>query len=409
MRGTPARPLDVVLLNWRDSTHPEGGGAEVYAETVAAGLAARGHRITLFCADHGGAPRDEVRDGYRVVRRGSRTSVYLRAALRGLRGGFGRPDFIVDVQNGMPFLARSWSRSPVVVLVHHVHREQWGVVFGPLVARVGWAVESRLAPRLHRRTPHVAVSGVTRDELAELGLPRSAITVVHNGTARPLHTEVARTAHPSIVVLGRLVPHKRVEIALAAVARLAEVLPDLRLTVVGQGWWEPHLRAEAARLGVTDRVDFLGHVDDTVKARVLAESWLLAVPSLKEGWGLAVVEAASHGTPAVAFHGAGGLAESIVDGVTGRLVDGTSLGSPHQAFAEVLAGLLDDAATRAWMGRHARAHAGQFTWERTVERFEQVLEQAVHGAQALPVREGTPAEQEDRTDLEVDAAEQRPA
>ncbi len=122
-----------------------------------------------------------------------------------------------------------------------------------------------------------------------------------------------------------------------------------------------------------------------------------------------MVEAASHGTPAVAFHGAGGLAESILDGVTGRLVDGTSLGSPHEAFAEVLAGLLDDAATRAWMGRHARAHAGQFTWERTVERFEQVLEQAVHGAQALPVREGFPVEQEDRTDLEVDAAEQRPA
>jgi glycosyltransferase involved in cell wall biosynthesis len=324
MRGQRAgERLHVVLLNWRDSTHPEGGGAEVYAETVAAGLGARGHRVTLFCADHGAAPRDEQREGYTVVRRGSRTTVYLRAALHALRGGFGRPDVVVDVQNGMPFLARLWARSPVVVLVHHVHREQWGVVFGPLAARVGWAVESRLSPWVHRRTPHVAVSGVTRDEVSALGVPRSAITVVHNGTAPPLPVEVPRTAHPSVVVLGRLVPHKRVEIALAAVALLADRVPDLRLSVLGHGWWEPQLRAEAERLGVTGRVDFLGHVNEPTKARVLAESWLLAVPSLKEGWGLAVVEAASHGTPALAFEGAGGLSESIVHGVTGRLVDGS--------------------------------------------------------------------------------------
>ena len=152
-------------------------GAGFGGLAAAVRLAARGHRVTLFCADHGLAPRDEVRDGYRVVRRGSRTSVYLRAALRGLRGGFDRPDVVVDVQNGMPFLARRWSRAPVVVLVHHVHREQWGVVFGPLVARVGWAVESRLAPRLHRRLPHVAVSGVTRDELAVALVLQHAVAV----------------------------------------------------------------------------------------------------------------------------------------------------------------------------------------------------------------------------------------
>ena len=91
--------------------------------------------------------------------------------------------------------------------------------------------------------------------------------------------------------------------------------------------------------------------------------------------------------------------------MTGRLVDGAALPTPDEAFADALAGLLDDAPTRAWMGRHARAHAGQFTWERTVERFEQVLEQAVHGAPALPVREV----EDVVLDLEVGAAEPRPA
>lgn len=376
-RPTTAAPLGVVLLNWRDSTHPEGGGSEHYAERLAEGLAARGHRVTLFCADHGLAPREEQRDGYRVVRRGSRLSVYARAALHGLGGGFGPYDVVVDVQNGMPFLARTWARRPVVLLVHHVHREQWRVVFGPLMARLGWLVESRLSPRLHRGCRHVAVSGVTRDELVELGVPRAGISVVHNGTEVPRPVPSVRTAHPSICVLGRLVPHKRVELAMASVARLSDRFPDLRLTVVGHGWWHAELRAEADRLGVADRVDFLGFVDEQTKAEVLAASWLLAVPSLKEGWGLSVVEAASHGTPAVAFHGAGGLAESILDGRTGVLVDG---GAGEWAYADAVGALLADPARREALGAQAAQHARRFTWARTVERFEEVLLAAVGGA-----------------------------
>ncbi len=384
-RTTPTAPLRVVLLNWRDSTHPEGGGSEHYAERLAEGLGARGHQVTLFCADHGLAPREEQRAGYRVVRRGSRLSVYARAALHGLRGGFGEYDVVVDVQNGMPFLARTWSRRPVVLLVHHVHREQWHVVFGPLMARVGWLVESRLSPRLHRRCSHVAVSGVTRDELVELGVPRTGISVVHNGTEVPRPVQVGRTAHPSIAVLGRLVPHKRVELAMATVAHLRDRFPDLRLSVVGHGWWDAELHAEAGRLGVADAVDFLGFVDEQQKADVLASSWLLAVPSLKEGWGLSVVEAASHGTPAVAFSGAGGLAESILDGRTGVLVDGSG-GDAAAAFAEAVGALLGDPARRERLGAQAVQHARRFTWARTVERFEQVLRQAVDG----PVPSGLP-------------------
>ncbi|WP_284285184.1 glycosyltransferase [Arsenicicoccus piscis] len=48
--------MRIAFLSWRDLTHPEGGGAERYAQTVCAGLAARGHDVTLLCADHGRAP-----------------------------------------------------------------------------------------------------------------------------------------------------------------------------------------------------------------------------------------------------------------------------------------------------------------------------------------------------------------
>jgi len=364
-------PGGVLILNWRDTSNPEGGGSEVYVERVAAGLAARGHPVTLFCAAHPGAPATEQVGDVRVVRRGSRLTVYLHAWWAHLTGRLGGHEVVVDVQNGLPFFSALWCRKPVVVLVHHVHREQWRVVLPALQARLGWWVESRLAPRLYRRARYVAVSEATRRELVGLGVRPQAISVVHNGMAPPgPAAAVARTPYASICVLGRLVPHKRVELALEAAARIRGHLPGLRVRVVGQGWWEPRLRETVARLGLGDAVELLGWLDEDAKQQVLASSWVLAMPSLKEGWGLAVLEAAASGTPTVAFRAAGGLRESVVHGSTGLLAD-----DPDE-FTRHLAWMLLNRHLRQRLGDAARAHAARFTWSQTVAGFAEVLDGA---------------------------------
>ncbi len=70
-----------------------------------------------------------------------------------------------------------------------------------------------------------------------------------------------------------------------------------------------------------DAVTFHGHVDEETKHAVLQRSWVHVLPSRKEGWGLAVIEAAQHGVPTVGYRCSGGLTDSVVDGVTGLLVD----------------------------------------------------------------------------------------
>jgi len=372
------RPGGVLFLNWRDTTHPEGGGSEVYVERVAAGLAAAGRPVTLFCAAHPGAPAEERVGGIRVLRRGSRYSVYLRAWLAHLRGRLGEHEVVVDVQNGLPFFSVLWCRRPVVVVVHHVHREQWRVVLPAVQARLGWWIESRLAPRLYRRARYVAVSEATGRELVGLGVRPEAISVVHNGTAPPgrpaAAAGVGRTPYPSVCVLGRLVPHKRVELALEAVARIRAHLPGLRVRVVGQGYWEPRLREAVERLGLQDAAELLGWVDEDEKQRVLASSWVLAMPSLKEGWGLAVLEAAANGTPTVAFRAAGGLCESVLHGTTGLLADDLD------EFTRHLVWVLLNRHLRQRLGEAARAHAARFTWPQTVAAFAGMLEASLAAA-----------------------------
>jgi glycosyltransferase involved in cell wall biosynthesis len=379
----------VVILNWRDTRNPEGGGSELFVERVAAGLVAQGRPVTIVCAAWPGAPREEWRHGVRILRRGGRLGVYLGAFLLYATGRLGPHDVVVDVQNGLPFFSVLYARAPVVVLVHHVHREQWRVVLPALPARFGWWVESRLAPRVYRGGSYVAVSESTRQELAGLGVGPASIAIVHNGTDPPavdngtdppaVDEDLAgrpRTPYPSVCVLGRLVPHKRVELALEAAARIRGRLPGLKVSVAGQGWWEPRLREAVARLGLEDTVELLGFVDEQAKHDLLARSWVLAMPSIKEGWGQAVIEAAGHATPTVAFRSAGGLAESVVDGRTGLLADDLD------EFAGHLERMLSDPSLRQRLGAAARERAAGFTWPQATAAFAGVLDGVVSAASA---------------------------
>ncbi|HEV7653768.1 MAG TPA: glycosyltransferase family 4 protein [Mycobacteriales bacterium] len=367
--------LRVLVLNWRDSGHPEGGGAESFCERVASGLAALGHDVTVRCALYPGAAPDETIDGVAYERRGGRFTVYPRAALTlaRRRRAF---DVVIDVQNGMPFWAPLFTRARVVNVTHHLHREQWSAVFGPRMGRVGWWLESRVAPRVYRRCRYLTVSEATRADLLAVGVSASRVGVVYSGLDAPvLPVDSAawpRSPAPSVVVLGRLVPHKRVELAMDAIA----AIPGATLTVIGHGYWEPQLRAYADRIGVADAVTFAGFVDDVTKHRLLASAWVHALPSVKEGWSLAVVESAAHGTPTVAFRSAGGPTESVVDGETGILAE------DEPDFTAALRQLLTDAPVREGMARAARIHAARFSWPATAA----VVETELRALMGLPAR-----------------------
>ncbi|GAA4366212.1 glycosyltransferase family 4 protein [Nocardioides caricicola] len=371
--GYDLKGTRVAFLSWRDTQNPEGGGAERYLEKVALGLVERGCEVTVFCAAYAGAPPDEVVDGVRYVRRGGKLSVYAQGMRALRRGDLGPVDVVVDVQNGLPFFSRLVTRRPVIVLVHHVHREQWPVVYPGLSGRIGWWIERRFAPFLYRRSQYVAVSRATRTELAALGVAGRRVAVVHNGTDRIVPVTPGKAATPTLAVVGRLVPHKQVEHAIDAALVLREEHPDLRLDVVGSGWWEANLHEYAAARGAGDTVVFHGHVSEEKKHEIYERAWVLVLPSLKEGWGLVVGEAGMHGTPTVAYSTAGGTVESVAAGMSGLLVDGP------QELTEAVRTLLTDTDLRARLGDGARAMSHAYTWGHAQESFALVVHAALRG------------------------------
>ena len=374
--GSAGSVRSVLLLCWRDTGHPQGGGSETYLQRIGSLLADAGVDVTLRTARYEGAARVDVVDGVRISRAGGPYTVYIRAGLAMVasRVGLGplrhtRPDVVVDSQNGLPFLARLAFGRRVVLLVHHCHREQWPVA-GRALGRIGWFVESRLSPWLHRRNQYVTVSLPSMRDLADLGVDTRRVAIVRNGLDEAPGDSLIgrRSVTPRVAVLSRLVPHKQIEDALDAVAVLRTRVPDLHLDVVGGGWWHDRLVEHAQRLGIADAVTFHGHVDEGTKHAVVQRCWVHLLPSRKEGWGLAVVEAAQHGVPTIGYRSSGGLVDSVVDGVTGLLVD------DRDDMVDRLEGLLSDRVLREELGAKAEARSREFSWPQSAAAMQAVLD-----------------------------------
>src|SRR5439155_24160768 len=169
-------------------------------------------KVTYLTARGPGQSAGRVSGSLRMVRRGGRWTVYFWALLWLLRNR-NRIDGVVDCQNGIPFFSPLvLSRRVLVVLVmHHVHDAQFFVHFPPWLARIGSWLEGPGARWAYRNAVTVAVSPSTvramRTRLRWLG----PSFVVPNGMTQPERRPVTRAQTPTIVCLGRLVVHKRVD------------------------------------------------------------------------------------------------------------------------------------------------------------------------------------------------------
>ncbi|MDO4909528.1 MAG: glycosyltransferase family 4 protein [Corynebacterium sp.] len=363
--------MKILLLCWRDMGHPQGGGSERYLERVGEYLAAQGHEIIFRTAHYEGAPTHSTHNGIRYIRQGNRFTVYPRALMAlGLEALISktRPDLIIDTQNGVPFFSPmvNYRGIPVILLTHHCHKEQWPVA-GPGLAQLGWFLESKIAPRAYRKSTYVTVSQASAQELYDQGIDPDRVHIIHNGVDPvPQDLPVLPKTHDfHLVTLSRLVPHKQIEDAIRVVGALNQSF-DICLDVIGSGWWADQLQDFAAT-HAPGRVHFHGHVGEELKYALLGRADLHLMPSRKEGWGLAVIEAGRMGVPTIGYRASAGLRDSIRDGETGLLVDS------QQQLTAATKNLLADSEYRERLGLAAKEFAASYSWEKTGEEWAELI------------------------------------
>ena len=207
----------------------------------------------------------------------------------------------------------------------------------------------------------LAVSEALKRDMAGLGMSADKIEVHYTGLDHRLFWPMSRSEvrgslcpaipadGPLLATVGNLVSLKGQALVIEALARI----PGARLAIAGHGPVEEKLRSLAARLGVTDRVHFLGSIAPIDIASLLAGSDAMVLPSEREGLANVWIEALACGTPLV-ITDVGGAREVVTSPSAGRLVERTA-----DAIAAALCELLANPPTQA----EVAAHAARFSWE----------------------------------------------
>ncbi len=345
----------VHVLAWRDLDDGDAGGSEVHADEVMRRWAAAGLDVVHRTSEAPGLPQIAKRNGYSVVRRGSRYSVFPRTMVAELAHRMGPFDALVEIWNGVPWFSPVWCRRPNVTVVHHVHDQMWEQMFPRPIAAVCRVMETKIAPLAYRRTMVVSGSESTSAHLHELGYRDERTRVVPYGVAEAYSPGGQRADFPLVLSVGRLAPVKEYDLLIAAALQAKQRVPALRMVIVGTGPRRAALEELIAAHGASDWITMPGRIELDELIALYRQAWLVASASRSEGWGLTLTEAAACGTPAVATDIAGHRC-SVIDGVTGVL-------APVESLGERIADVLLDDKLRATLGTQALARARTLSWD----------------------------------------------
>ena len=371
------------VLFLAESFHPTLGGGETHIRRLGAQLVAAGDAATVLTRRADASwPVEEVLDGIRVRRvpppgpGASGKYRMLPAAFRAALAEAPRHDVLVVRGTrvlGLPGLVAARARGTPVVLQPEINGEWSGEAFtwGKRWARGGWgrlvlamvALRNRL---LRDADAFVAMSRLIRDEMRAASVPAERIRLLPHGVDTARFHPASREERASLrarlglpggllaVYSGRLLRGKGLEALVDALAA-PSVPPLVRLILVGSGEGQAldateDLKRRVAERGLAARVVFAGRterVEDYLRA-----CDVFVFPSLFEALGIALVEAAACGLPAIASR-TGGIIDVVEDGHSGRLV------TPGDAeeLASALASLAGDEQSRVAMGAAARAVA----------------------------------------------------
>lgn len=194
------------------------------------------------------------------------------------------------------FIVGKIKRIPTIAWYPDVFIGEWMEKFGA----VGWVGE--IVERITLKLPWdhiIALSKQTKQKLINAGVPEINITVIYAGVSQ---TEIqaiktAKTKHPTICCISRLISYKRVADLLEAFAQVIKKIPQAQLVIIGTGPQKTFLHQLAKNLRIDTAISWRQNVTRSNLVSTLKSAYLFCLPSLTEGFGLVTLEAMAAGVP----------------------------------------------------------------------------------------------------------------
>lgn len=370
--------MRILIYNWKDIKNPHVGGAEIITFEYARRLVAEGHQVTWFCRMFPGCQLEEVIDGVKVIRRGNTLLTYWYGYLY-YRKALVKPDLVIDMLNTISWQTPLYARqSRVVQYVNQLAKEVWDYNISPPLSWIGKFLE-RFQLLTYRRTPVVTYAASTARDLVAWGYDKTKIHLFRLGLDHRRYQPGKKADYPLFIQVCRMVRMKRPDLTVRAFAEVVKKYPKAKLALVGTGPYRVAVDRLIDKLGIRQHVlvpekdiwFFKEHQGDQ-KVKLMQQAWCQVHPSVKEGWGMVITEAAACGTPSIAT-AVTGQVDAVLDGKTGILV---SANPSVDELADAMIKIIEDQPLRESMSKACLKWASEFNWETSFLLFKKAVSQA---------------------------------
>ena len=367
--------LRILLFNWRSVLSLNAGGAEVHLYEIFNRIADKNQICLVASCNNEQITTQELRFGrLHVSHVTNHEFLYPIFSLKFFPKVLTRKfDVIVEdvskVPIFWPLLMSKLLSTPFIIIIHHVHGKTLYEELPSVLAHFVYVYELMMLKFYALFKSYVVtVSESTKRELETIGFKAEKVWIVYNAvTQSPVATSDFKSPEPLVVYVGRVKRYKRLDHLLRAIKEV----PNCRLIVAGKGDSDVYesLRALARELQLDSRVELVGEVSEDEKRSILKRAWICVATSMKEGFGISVLEAQAFGVPVVAYD-VPGLNESVQNMRSGVLVRNGDVAG----LAKAINLLVSDFALREKLSKGALIYAGSFSWDRSAAQFSLILD-----------------------------------
>lgn len=367
--------MNILILNWKDIKNPNRGGAEVIAFEFAKRLVKEGHSVTFFSRSFKGASPEETIDGVKIIRRGNIVSVYVHAYLyyKSLKT---KPDKVIDMVNTICWQTPLYiPKNKRVMYVNQLAQEVFFYELPFPLSAIAFLLE-RLEYQTYKNTNVICYSKSTQADLHHFGVPLRNIHIFPMGLDHKRYYEGhTKSKKPLFLFVARLVKMKRAALCIDAMKLLVEKKPDVELVIIGNGPEEENILSQIKKYGLQTNIQlitqnnfYLNKNSHDVKIDYMQKAWALLLPSVKEGWGMVVTEAAACGTPSIVSK-VTGLRDSVIKDKTGLVLSA----KPTPVDLALAMETIIDKKINKKLSENAKKWAKNFDWNTSYLIFKKLL------------------------------------
>ena len=376
-----SRKPTMLFLSWRDIKSPNMGGAEIFTHEMMRNSDLSKFEYVHFSPMYKGAQSSETIDGIIYIREGNLLTVIFKC-IKYYKRNKDIIAFVVDQCNTFRFFTKFWvSSKKRIFLIFQLSREIWAYHMRFPFNKIGKWLETPML-KLNKNDPTITISESTKKDLQNVGFDESKVKIIPVGMPfAPWSRQdfCEKEPDPTFIYVGRFAKYKGIDACVYAYGEYKKKNSNAKLWIVGKkdniyinSVLQPVCTLyglSCGDVGSNADIIFHGFVAEEKKLELMSRAHLLLVPSIREGWGLIVTEAAAVGTPGIVYKSPG-LVDAVDNGKAGFIVEQNN----YRELLVAMESVFIDTMRYELIRENAHNFSQRFSWKRTGEEFNNFLD-----------------------------------